>query len=390
MVDRRLPRPTGRAAVTVLATVMVAFSAVAPAGAAESVRADPAVGPLTVPDGGVLWGERRPVPKRGDTSALLSWSPGSRAVRLPLPEVPERGRGRVEEAIPDALAASAGSVGFARRLAECSRDICGLNGSELVLGPRGGTLRPLVSPRLCGRDADAPESFALTTNVLIYARSRGTCSFRELAPGAAVVLRTLASGSETVLSRSHRSSVSYEVRAAGPFVAWRGGSRVPVRDLRTRQVVRRSRARGAWDLAEDGSLAVAEGGTKARVSWLAPGRKRRVLPVRASLGEPPEGGAENEVFAAAAGRVAVLTRDGRSGHLHLVVAGLDGRVRRIARFSARRRRLGEVDLDARRVVWGSQRVDRVVTSCPGGPESLMPCSSTPVGPRFVHTRRLPG
>ena len=138
-----------------------------------------------------------------------------------------------------------------------------------------------------------------------------------------------------------------DVALAGRYLAWTGDD-VVVHDLETGTDVIRLSVRGPLDevaVQEDGAVAFSYGVERRRIAWAAPGTPGAVV-----LDAAPH----IDDLRAAGGRVLYERRGGpREQRRVLLLRTLsDGTVRRLTRFTARRSRMGDLALDARRAAWG--------------------------------------
>ncbi len=144
----------------------------------------------------------------------------------------------------------------------------------------------------------------------------------------------------------------HDVALAGRYLAWTGDD-VVVHDLTTGTDVLRMSARelraGLLDevaVQPDGVVAFSYGGENGHnVAWAAPGTPGAIVLDAAERVDD---------LRVAGGRVLYERRRGlRERRRVLVLRTLgDGTVRRLARFTARRRLVGDLALDARRAAWG--------------------------------------
>jgi hypothetical protein len=140
------------------------------------------------------------------------------------------------------------------------------------------------------------------------------------------------------------------VALAGRHLAWAGEDEVVVHDLVAGAVVLRLAPVGAAFLDEvavqpDGAVAFSYGsGQEQRLGWAAPGAPgvRRL-----------DAAARFDDLRAAGGRVLYERRSGpREGRRVLVLRSLrDGTARQLARFTSRRTRIGDLDLEPGRAMW---------------------------------------
>lgn len=144
----------------------------------------------------------------------------------------------------------------------------------------------------------------------------------------------------------------HDVALAGRYLAWTGDD-VVVHDLATGTDVLRVSARelraGLLDevaVQDDGTVAFSYGGENGHnVAWAAPGTPGAIVLDAAERVDD---------LRAAGGRVLYERRRGFSERRRVLVLRTlaDGTVRRLARFTARRTRRGDLALDARRAAWG--------------------------------------
>ena len=140
----------------------------------------------------------------------------------------------------------------------------------------------------------------------------------------------------------------HDVSLAGRYVAWVGDD-IVVHDLASGTDVVRVTVRGLPDevaVQPDGTVAfTSSDGERHRVAWAAPG-----TPGVIQLDSAPY----VDGLRAAGGRVLYERRGGRRDQRRTLVlrTPADGTVRRLARFTARRPRMGDLALDAERAAWG--------------------------------------
>jgi hypothetical protein len=166
-----------------------------------------------------------------------------------------------------------------------------------------------------------------------------------------------------------------DLALAGRYAAWIDGSNVIVDDRVERRTAYTTRIGPAGinvdmgiGLQSDGKLAVAyrlvefANAGPLKVVWLSPSAPRpHVLRLRARHTE----------IRIAADRIAFeryISPDAGS----LVIAGLAGGVRTIARFDTSTKLRGGFDFDGRRIVWASDRIAKTRTDCPP-PGQERPC-----------------
>ena len=144
----------------------------------------------------------------------------------------------------------------------------------------------------------------------------------------------------------------HDVALAGRYLAWTGDD-VVVHDLVTGTDVVRMSARelraGLLDevaVQDDGTVAFSFGGENGHnVAWAAPGTPGAIVLDAAERVDD---------LRVAGGRVLYERRRGLTERRRVLVLRTlaDGTVRRLARFTARRRLVGDLALDARRAAWG--------------------------------------
>jgi hypothetical protein len=160
---------------------------------------------------------------------------------------------------------------------------------------------------------------------------------------------------------------SRQVRIAGPYVAWLdapsgGGDRITVADRASGAVLATYPAtvgRRSWqvfDIDEQGNIVAVQGDRLVAFSLSAP--QPRVL-ARRLWGSS---------VSTAAGRVAYITMDARSGPDRLVLADLQGKIlKRLDRYGERRWPEGEIALTDR---WAAWSVKRATYDEPTGPGNV--------------------
>jgi len=304
------------------------------------------------------------VEQSGGTGSLHLWRPGRGD------QVVYRGDAL---AIGRPLAASPTHVAFERTYSGCPPEpggqIC-VQQTDAVVGRWTGPYRRLVRPHVCFFPTEG-NTLALDGGVAAYIEP--DCGRQMLHVLARNVART---GEPVVLrSASFTSGCCRDVALAARYVAWIDGSNVLVDDRVARRTAYLARIGPVgidvdmgFDLQADGKLAVAyrpvefarAGPTK--VVWLSPSAPRpHVLKFQA----------RDTRIRIAHDRIA-FERYVSAEAGDLVVAGLPGPVRTIARFAPPTRLRGGFDLDAQRIVWASDRVTATRTDCPPAGEGR-PC-----------------
>lgn len=382
----------------VSAVAALVLLASAPAAASRQVaKAVPDAGPALA-GSAVAWAESRP-PRRGrGRSVLIRVGRGGRRTTLPTPEPPRVRCCDVSDS-PATLLASESHVVLGRALEVCGVDICTLNSIDLVGGKWGKGRLGTIGRRRCGRElADGgPFAQALDRTVLAFGCQSGTRS--------SLLIRDLRGASADRFAAFRRHGV--EARVAGRLLALKrdSGRRevIVVRNRLTRRVIYRARAGalgaddfGDWDLQADGKLAVAYRpryrrgrAERTRLAWFSPGARPRKLAIQVAPygidGDLPS-------LRFARDRIAALVPRGGQRfddltNADLIVTSLTGDRHRVARFSHRRLRVGQIDFDGHRVTWAAQRVKRYKTDCPDNPQIGAPCLITPVGATGVFVVR---
>lgn len=274
--------------------------------------------------GGVVWNDS-------------SGDPGPLALRRQTPQGPS-----LVSAEAHLLAASAGALVF-------------LEQRKLRVGPPGGPFVPLRLRRGCRSERG------------VSVDARGSLVAFPDCPdaGARPVVYDVRTGRRTVLGFGVVGrSCCTEVQVAGRFVAWAdwpGTGDVTVYDRQQKRVRYRARVSSwSFDLQEDGKIAAVVRGRPRSVFetivWFSPAEPRS-HPLRFIRSR---GYDFDRNIRLADDRVAAVAAQGTNGYRgELVVLGLDGSRRPIARFQSTHERHqldGGFDFDGERIVWGSKTV----------------------------------
>ena len=343
--------------VAVLASLVAAGTLAGPAPQPRLLVAGPALA-----GDRVVWGEQR-----DGLNVLRSWPSAS-----PLWQ-------SASSWFSGPLAGSQTLVAFSRSYEGCPGRpgvVCPVE-TQAMAGPPYGSLRPLAPAERCSAGGGNRRVSVSGSLVAFFAlncsSSGGTVSVRD--------------GARTVFRRA--GAVCCDVAIAGSRLAWKSGGSVDVFDLRARRIVYRTNAQllepiAAFDVQADGKLAVVLGQAPdglASLAWRAPGvaalhrlRLRIVLPAQG----PAVRLVGDRIVTVAAGPV---------GTSELVVAGLHGQVRTLARFSAPGKQAGveqagAIDASASRVTWASRRITSRREDCPP-PGQGRPCRLLETGTETI-------
>jgi hypothetical protein len=217
----------------------------------------------------------------------------------------------------------------------------------------------------CSGERTSPDAVAVDGARIAVAEAHGTCGSRDRLGRVAI------RDGDAVNSVPVRPFVTIQLQLAGRYVAWVDDGDLPaklvVHDLETGTEVLRIRRRSIddFDLAPDGTVALA----------YAPGPSRSAIGV-VRVGTPglrvldrrPAG----RGVALAGGRVLYVKRGRGDLRSRLLLRELDGGVRRLATFTPRRRRVGDIDLSPERAVWAVQKTRSAdYEAKPSGPARIV-------------------
>ncbi len=348
--------------VAVLASLVAAGTLAGPAPQPRLLVAGPALA-----GDRVVWGEQR-----DGLNVLRSWPSAS-----PLWQ-------SASSWFSGPLAGSQTLVAFSRSYEGCPGRpgvVCPVE-TQAMAGPPYGSLRPLAPAERCSTGGGNRRVSVSGSLVAFFAlncsSSGGTVSVRD--------------GARTVFRRA--GAVCCDVAIAGSRLAWKSGGSVDVFDLRARRIVYRTNAPllepiAAFDVQADGKLAVVLGQApdgRASLAWRAPG-VAGLHRLRLRIVLPAQGPAVRLV-----GDRIVTVAAGPLGTSELVVAGLHGQVRTLARFSAPGtqapgkqagvEQAGAIDASASRVTWASRRITSRREDCPP-PGQGRPCRLLETGTETI-------
>jgi hypothetical protein len=356
----------------------VLFASLAAPAAADTVAVrTPAVGPAFAGDL-VAWGEESP---RGATLVKIG-APG-REPALVHRVAPARARWTDRGFSGMGASFAASPTGFAALVSTMTTtqqdfDSAASSSTAGVVDGRFGAPAGVVAgciPRRgddgCGSPCEALDAVDRDGDRIAIGGTAWRCG---AGPGMTMFVRV-----DGVTIPLGMGRVLRDISLAGRYVAWieepyDGGSGLAVYDLvRRAEVLRLTEAafdaRYLWDVAvqADGTLAVTFGGRRdrrgIRLGWLTVSSPGVRMLDRHAEGE----------IAVAGGRVLyerVLSSEHFRGEL--VVRSLaGGPARRLAFFPERRRRVGDLDLDATRATWAVQPTGRGYEPKPRGPARIV-------------------
>ncbi len=276
------------------------------------------------------------------------------------------------------LAGSTGIVAFARSFDPCAGQpgvACPVE-TQALAGRPHGSLRPLAPSERCSAAAGRRR----------LAVSGSLVAFFALGCDSAAGTVTVRSGSRTVLRRERAGCC--DLALAGRFLAWRSGGGIAVVDVDSGQRAFTAAAPAGqsiegFDVQADGTLAFAFGRGSdgiATLAWRrADERGDRKLGFRLVV---PVGGPLLRLV----GDRLVAERRTQTGS-ELVVAGLRGGVRTLARFTHRLEPVGGFDATTERVTWASRAITSTRVDCPPNGQGR-PCVLLKSGIETVWLARL--
>jgi hypothetical protein len=349
--------------------LLAAAVAPAPAAADTVAHRTPAVGPK-IAGAQTIWGE-----ERDEGVRVMVGAP--RAQPRALYRLPDSGARKTERGFfhtPWSLSASpthVGAIVHTGTVTSQGSDFVGTTSTAAAVGGPLGAVTALSgrTPRRgdspCSGTSESPEAVAVDGARIATAELAYECDV----PGSGRPRIAVRDG-DVVQVVTIESEV-HVLQLAGRYVArvQDAGRRqeLVVLDLATGvEVLRESRfAIGDIDLDADGTVAL---------TYAQGPRGRRVGVMRVGapgLRELDRNVADRGV-ALAGGRVLYEKRDRGDFRSRLLLRELGGGVRRLARFTPRRRRVGDLDLSADRAVWAAQKTRSAdYEAKPSGPARIV-------------------